>query len=50
MLTEKQIKQVQKKVEPTRDEPALCEAFRILGIGIATAWWKRSLRWKNYVW
>ncbi len=31
MLSESQIKAVQKKVEPTQDELALCEAFRILG-------------------
>jgi len=31
MLTEKQIKSVQKRVEPSRDEVALCDAFRILG-------------------
>lgn len=31
MLTETQIKTVQKKVEPSQEEVALCEAFRILG-------------------
>lgn len=31
MLTDTQIKIVQKKVEPSQDELALCEAFRILG-------------------
>lgn len=31
MLTEQQIKQVQKKVEPSQEELALCDAFRILG-------------------
>lgn len=31
MLTETQIKTVQKKLEPSRDELALCDAFRILG-------------------
>lgn len=31
MLTESQIKSVQKNVEPMQDEVALCEAFRILG-------------------
>lgn len=31
MLTESQIKTVQKKVEPSRDELALCEVFRVLG-------------------
>lgn len=31
MLTETQIKKVQKKVEPSQEELALCEAFRILG-------------------
>jgi len=31
MLTETQIKTVQKKVEPNQEELALCEAFRILG-------------------
>lgn len=31
MLTESQIKTVQKKIEPSQEELALCEAFRILG-------------------
>jgi DNA-binding transcriptional ArsR family regulator len=31
MLTERQIKQVQKMVEPASGELAVCEAFRILG-------------------
>ena len=31
MLTELQIKTVQKKVEPSQEELTLCEAFRILG-------------------
>jgi len=31
MLTELQITNVQKKVEPLRDELGLCDAFRILG-------------------
>ena len=31
MLTEQQIKQVQKKIEPNQEELALCDAFRILG-------------------
>lgn len=31
MLTEAQIKHVQKKTEPNQEELALCEAFRILG-------------------
>ncbi len=31
MLTESQIKIVQKKVTPSQEELALCEAFRILG-------------------
>src|SRR6056297_3463318 len=31
MLTEQQLKAVQKKVESSQEELALCEAFRILG-------------------
>jgi len=31
MLTETQIKHVQKKIEPSQEELALCDAFRILG-------------------
>lgn len=31
MLTETQIKTVQKKVDPSREELVLCESFRILG-------------------
>lgn len=31
MLSEQQIKQIKKKVEPDQEELALCEAFRILG-------------------
>lgn len=31
MLTDTQIKTVQKKVTPSQEELALCEAFRILG-------------------
>lgn len=31
MLTESQIKQLQKHVDPTQEELALCDAFRILG-------------------
>ena len=31
MLTESQVKTVQKKVEPSQEELALCESFRILG-------------------
>ena len=31
MLTEQQIKQVQKNVEPAQEELALCDTFRILG-------------------
>jgi len=31
MLTESQIKTTQKKVEPSQEELALCEVFRILG-------------------
>jgi DNA-binding transcriptional ArsR family regulator len=31
MLSEPQIKAVQKKIEPSQEELALCDAFRILG-------------------
>jgi DNA-binding transcriptional ArsR family regulator len=31
MLTEQQIRRVQKQVEPSSNELAVCEAFRILG-------------------
>ncbi len=31
MLSETQIKTVQKKIEPTQEELALCDAFRLLG-------------------
>ena len=31
MLTDTQIKSVQKRIEPGQEELALCEAFRILG-------------------
>lgn len=31
MLSEAQIKTIQKKVEPSQEELALCDAFRILG-------------------
>lgn len=31
MLTKEQIKHVQKRIEPSQDELALCESFRVLG-------------------
>jgi ArsR family transcriptional regulator len=31
MLSEQQIKRIQKKIAPVQEELALCEAFRILG-------------------
>lgn len=31
MLSEQEIKRVQKKIEPSQSELALCDAFRILG-------------------
>lgn len=41
MLSETQIKTVQKKIEPSQEELALCDAFRILGD------WNRYLMMKT---